>query len=54
MDLDGDGIVNAKEVQAHWKLFGKHLTDAKAQVIAEQQNEKSKRNLQQCCQICNL
>ena len=40
LDKDRDGTVSAKEVQAYWKSFGKHLTDAKAQILAQQLNEE--------------
>ena len=39
LDKDSDGTVSAKEVQAYWKSFKKHLTDAKAQILAQQLNE---------------
>ena len=49
LDQDGDGTINAKEMQDSWKSFGMHLTDA--QVTVEQSNERGKRDLKQCCQI---
>ena len=39
LDQDSDGTIDAKEIQTYWKSFGKHLTDANAQILAQQLNE---------------